>query len=87
MRCRLITTIGLSERNGGGARRELEEHDAARVDVRARVELLAATLLGRHVHGRPREALVQRVARAHEREAEVADLHLLVGLAVVVLRA
>ena len=43
--------------NGWDARRELVEHDADRVDVRARVDRLAADLLGRHVAGRAEDAL------------------------------
>ena len=38
---------------GQAARQHLEEDDAQRVDVRARVGLLALDLLGRHVLGRP----------------------------------
>jgi hypothetical protein len=69
------------------ARRELVEHDAARVDVATRVELVAAALFGRHVLGRAGDdpGFVRGAReRAVLRNAEVAYLHELERLAVVV---
>ena len=65
---------------GQAPREELVEDDADRVEVAARVERIAARLLGAHVLGRAaddagaRDAGLLRLG-AHLREAEVDDLH------------
>ncbi len=65
---------------GQPSRKELVENDADRVEVAARVERVAATLLGRHVLGRAAHDSGARDRRLrfldlHLREAEVDDLH------------
>ncbi len=60
------------------ARRELEEHDAEREDVAPRVDVFAASLLGRHVRDLALELPALRALgrlRAALRDAEVDDLH------------
>ena len=60
----------------------LEQHDAERVEVRARVDRLAERLLGREVFERAENRLVGGgaglVAVEVERQAEVGELHLVV---------
>ena len=77
--------VGVVREERHRSRRELVQHDPARVDVAACVELLTEALLRGHVDGRPCEAL--RNLSGHARrygEAEVEDLHRLDTLAVVV---
>ena len=72
---------------GPPAREHLVEHDAQREHVAARVDGVAARLLGRHVRERPRDHALERAVvaapgervlvrgRGEAREAEVEHLH------------
>ncbi len=77
--CMSTTCVGLSASNGSRAREQLIEDDADRVEVRARVERIAAALLGLMYSGVPHTMPGLVMSRrhgldAHLREAEVHDL-------------
>ena len=61
VRCCVSTATGVGAVNGCIARQHAIHQRAERIDVRARVELLGANLLGRHVERRADE----RAARGH----------------------